>query len=82
MQVILKYTKDYRSFQNTLNMVNPIIKAVELKLPEVFEYLNSRIKKTDHIPNALNTAIMEKRLQNTPTFGDYGLYATDDLTQT
>ena len=43
MQVILKYTKDYRSFQNTLNMVNPIIKAVELKLPEVFEYLNSRI---------------------------------------
>lgn len=63
-------------------MVNPIIKAVELKLPEVFDYLNSRIKKTDHIPNALNTAIMKERLQNTPTFGDYGLYATDDLTQT
>ena len=82
VQVILKSTKDYYSFQNTLNMVGPLIKAVELELPQAFEYLNSRIVKTQHIPNALNTGIMEDRLQNTPTFGDYGLIVTDDLTQT
>ena len=61
-------------------MVHPLIKAVELELPQAFEYLNSRIVKTQHIPNALNTAIKEDRLQKTPSFGEYGLYVTDDLT--
>ena len=30
VQVILSQTKDYKSFQNTLNMVQSITKAVEL----------------------------------------------------
>ena len=61
-------------------MVPAIIKAVELGLPQAFEYINARIMQTQHIPDALNTAIKPYRLHETPSFGEYGLYVTDDLT--
>ena len=57
VQVIFNHTKEYTSFQNTSNMVEPIIKAIELQLPQVFDYLNARILATRHIPSALNTSI-------------------------
>lgn len=53
-------------------MVWPVIKAVELQLPEVLDYLDSRIVRTTHIPKALNTAIKSEMRYHTAAFGEYG----------
>lgn len=41
-------------------MVQPIIKAVKDGLPAVFDFLNSRIVKSDHIAGQLQCETNEK----------------------
>ena len=70
------------AFSNTLNMVQPILNGIGKMLPEVYEYLNARIKQTKHIKTKLNGPIKDKWLQSTPKLGEYGLIDIDDLTHT
>ena len=82
VQNILDKTKHYSLFTNTLNMVYPIIHAVDRKLPEAFEYLNERLIKTQHISNSINFEISSKHRSFIPQLGLYGVKAIDDLTNT
>lgn len=78
----MRHTKNYMAFSNTLNMVMPVILGIRFRLPEVVNYLNARIKKTENVRTRLNYPILKEHRQATPTMGEYGLKNMDDLTNT
>ena len=57
VQNIFAHVKDYQFYYNSFNMVYPIMQAVEDELPQVFEYLNARIIKSNHITSPLQSPI-------------------------
>ena len=80
VQDILTYTKEYPFYHNSMNMVQPIVQAVKEELPQVFQYLYSRIVPSNLIEKVLQPPIMENCRQNIPEWGDYGVVTVDDLT--
>ena len=78
----MRHTKNYMAFSNTLNMVMPVILGIRFRLPEVVNYLNARIKKTENVRTRLNYPILKEHRQAIPTMGEYGLKNMDDLTNT
>jgi len=71
--------KDYQFYYNSFQMVHPIIQAVSDELPQVFEYLNARILKSDHITRPLQNPLQEKRIVETQSWGKSGVCEIDDL---
>ena len=66
LKQVLSNTKDYE-FQNYSQRIDEnIIYAVGKEIPQVFEYLDSRIIKTDYIPKSLNTKMQSGCEQSSP----------------
>ena len=57
--------KDYQFYYNSFNMVHPIMKGIECELPQVFEYLNARLLKSDHITHPLQNPLKDKKIVET-----------------
>jgi len=60
-------------------MVHPIMQAVENELPQVFEYLDARILKSNHITSPLQNPIKKHRIVETQSWGNCGAVEIDDL---
>lgn len=62
-------------------MVEPIIFAIGVEIPQVFDYLDSRLRKTtSHIKSILNTDYRPECRRNSAAWGDYGLTKTQAIT--
>ena len=60
-QVIFSNIKDYSFLQSASLIVEPIIQAVNEEMPQVFDFLESRLLKTStHIKSILNTEFNSK----------------------
>ena len=80
-QVIFSNIKEYSFLHSASLIVEPIIQAVNEEMPQVFEFLDSRLLKTStHIKSILNTEFDSKVVQTSAQWGDYGLTKTPALT--
>ena len=79
---ILTHIKDYETFSNTITMVQPIILAIQKKLPEAFDYIEARLQKCTTIPTSARYKVKGSHQQQTAIFGKYGLIPIDDWTNT
>ena len=77
VQAIFDQTKGY-GFMNTCP-VKSIIMAVREQLPQVFDYLNSRLIKSNLIKKVLNTEVKDSYVQHCEAWGNYGLIEVDDF---
>ena len=59
--------------------VKSIIMAVREQLPQVFDYLNSRLTKSNLIKKVLNTEVKDEYVQHCQAWGSYGLIEVDDF---
>ena len=77
-EVIFSYLSEY-GFMHSSSLVNEaIINAVEISLPSIGAYLDSRLIKVEHsFESKTQHAIKEESQRNVAALGDYGICEVD-----
>ena len=68
------------SFKHSAHrIVQNLIYAIGLDMPQVFDYLDHRLLKCDFIKRSLNTSMKSQCQQTSAAWGDYGVTTTSNL---